>query len=81
MDKKWKVIGEQMTTAGVQWLLNHPLANPEFNHRAGVYGSISPANDDARDLRQAIVDVYDGASGAMVQAIIGAVMLRWRQIR
>lgn len=65
----------RMLFAALDWLDEHPDANPQFHGYKGVYGVISEDNDDAKALSKAAVapsleDGSGGATGAMHQAVI-----------
>lgn len=86
-----------MVLAGIQWIDEHPEADPLFHGFRGVYGIVMEDNDDAKALTKAIMDapvtMDDGsvtrageeATGAMHQAAVGNVLaykrLGWEQYR
>jgi len=54
---------------GLHWLDAHPNADPIFKAYESVFGLVSTANQDAKDLEAAICDGVD-PSGAMVHAVV-----------
>lgn len=63
----------QMVVLGLNWLKEHPTAEPQFSGYKGIYGIIHDDNQDAKDLLKAMTDGVD-CTGAMVQATVGHVM-------
>lgn len=62
-----------MLAAGLEWLDDHPEADPQFRGMEGVYGIIREENDDAKALSEAVVAGADGdCTGAMHQAVISS---------
>lgn len=60
-----------MLAAGLEWLDDHPDAQPRFHGYKGVYGVLSDDNDDAKALSEAVVAGADGdCTGAMHQAVV-----------
>lgn len=76
-----------MVIAGLEWLDEHPGADPQFTRFSQIYGVINEENEDARSLTRAMlaakwtdddgnattVGEY-GATGAMHQATVGHVL-------
>jgi hypothetical protein len=63
-----------MVIAGLEWLDEHPTADPQFHGYKNIYGIIEEDNLDAKDLSDAVVKVCEGCSGAMHQATIGHIL-------
>lgn len=76
-----------MVLAGIQWIDEHPSADPQFRGYEGIYGVINEENDDAKALVAAMMDapvyhdgkkiqehVKDDCTGAMHHASCGHVM-------
>lgn len=64
-----------MVLAGIQWIDEHPDADPKFHGYNGIYGIITEDNDDAKALTAAVVAAANGdCTGAMHQASVGHVM-------
>lgn len=63
-----------MLFAGLDWLDQHPNADPQYHGFKGVYGLIDTDNDDARALDAAVIAACDGCSGAMHHAVISHIM-------
>lgn len=65
-----------MVLAGLQWLDEHPGADPQFHGYKGIYGLISEDNDDAKQISAAMVEASgeSGCTGAMHQATVGHVL-------
>lgn len=74
-----------MVLAGIQWIDEHPNADPQFAGYKGVFGIIEETNDDAKALTAAIMDARcmmdgkeircgDECTGAMHHASINHVM-------
>lgn len=73
--------------AGAEWVLAHPTAKPRFEGMQGVFGLLTPKNDEARDLQRAIdealvtrddgtkVPLADELTGAQFHAIVQHVFL------
>src|SRR5690606_30335134 len=60
-----------MLRAGLEWMDEHPEADPRFRGYEGIYGIISDENEDAKALSEAVVDASGGdCTGAMHQAVI-----------
>ena len=57
-----------MVSAGMDWLVAHPEAKPQFHGYKGITGIITEDNDDAKALSKAIVAASGGdCTGAMHQ--------------
>lgn len=66
-----------MVLAGIQWMDEHPDAEPKFTGYRDVFGVILEDNDDACALTQVIIDAardHGGATGAQHHASIQHVM-------
>jgi hypothetical protein len=62
-----------MLAAGLEWLDEHPDADPKFQGMKGVFGVIFDDNEDAKALSDAVVEGADGdCTGAMHQAVVGS---------
>lgn len=60
-----------MLAAGMEWLDEHPSANPCFKGFKNVYGVVFDENDDAKALSAAVVaGSGDDCTGAMHQAVV-----------
>lgn len=69
----------QMLFSALDWLDEHPDADPQFHGYEGIYGVISEDNEDAKSLSEAAVapsmeDGSGGATGAMHQAVISSAL-------
>jgi hypothetical protein len=67
----------KMLIAAVEWLDDHPDADPQFYGYKNIYGVIHEDNDDAKALSKAVVD----ASGAEEVLKIDGLALLERQLR
>ena len=66
-----------MVVAGLEWLDEHPTAEPKYHGWKGVYGVIDEDNEDAKQLTKAVLDAAEkrgGSTGAMHQATIGHIL-------
>lgn len=65
-----------MLFAGLQWMDEHPDADPQFNGFKGVFGLINESNADAEALEKAILKApdADGCTGAMYHAVVSHVL-------
>jgi hypothetical protein len=66
-----------MVLAGLQWLDEHPGADPHFKTCESIYGVCLDDNNDAKDLTKAMITAAEpggGATGAMHQATVSHVL-------
>jgi len=64
-----------MLKAGLEWLDEHPDADPKYTGYKGIYGIIDEDNLDAENMSRAVVDGAGGdCTGAMHQAVISSIM-------
>jgi hypothetical protein len=70
----YEVDCRNMVIAGLEWLDEHPNADPKFHGFKGIYGVIEEDNQDAKDLSDVVINACDGCSGAMHQATIGHIL-------
>lgn len=59
-----------MVVRGLEWLDEHPDADPKFHGYKDLYGMIAEDNDDARGLSAAVAPKGSDVTGAMHQASI-----------
>lgn len=60
-----------MLAAGLDWLDEHPNADPRFECFEGIYGVLADDNDDAKALSKVVVAGADGdCTGAMHHAVV-----------
>lgn len=83
----YEAVCRAMTFAGMQWIDDHPEADPHFHGYKGIYGVLSEDNDDAKAMVKAMMDAPvllggkkiqdragDDCTGAMHQASCSHVM-------
>lgn len=64
-----------MVLAGIQWIDEHPEAQPRFQGNSQIYGIILEDNQDAKDLTEAIIAASGGdCTGAMHHASVSHVL-------
>ena len=65
----------KMVLAGMQWIDEHPQADPQFYGYEGVYGILEEDNAEAKTLSRVVVEASgNDCTGAMHQACIGHVL-------
>lgn len=70
MGGSYEDVCRRMVKAGMEWLDEHPEANPAYIEHEGIYGIISEDNEDAKDLFKAVAAAVDDCTGAMRQTTI-----------
>jgi hypothetical protein len=77
----YEAVCRSMVLAGIQWIDEHPEADPHFRGFKNIYGLLMEDNDDAKEMVKAMMDapvffegkkiqerVRDDCTGAMHQA-------------
>jgi hypothetical protein len=65
----------QMVIAGMEWLDDHPEADPKYSEFKNVFGLTTNENDDCKNLQKAMNEAIDNeASGAMMQACLSHIL-------
>ena len=67
-------ICRRMVKDGLEWLDEHPTADPKFLRYEGIYGIISTDNEDAKNLSKAVTASVNDCTGAMHQATISHIL-------
>lgn len=60
-----------MVLAGMQWVDEHPSADPHFHGFKGIYGVLAEDNDDAKAMVKAMMDAPVYHAGKKIQERAG----------
>lgn len=63
-----------MVIAGMKWLDKNPKAKIEFSSYQNIYGVVTDLSSDCKKMREAMLKVNDGCSGAQMQASLNHIM-------
>jgi len=67
----YEAVCRAMVRAGMQWVDEHPEANPSYKSLKGVFGLIDENNEDAVSLRKAMMDAPVYWRGELIQKRAG----------